>query len=65
MVFIVSAIIFIVFTIIYAAFSAAIIYHLKQYTIPGHKTAPLVITIFLFLSGLFWLFGIYFLMGLA
>lgn len=54
-------IVFLLFSLVYGLFSAAIIYHLRQYEVP-HTTAPrAVIASFLFLSFLFWSFAIYFL----
>lgn len=55
-------IIFIIFTVVYGLFSAAIIYHLKQYTVPGNYESRIVITSYIFLSVLFWFFAIYFLL---
>lgn len=53
--------IFAVFTAIYSLFTGAIIYHLRQYTLPEHPAPRVVITIFLFLSALFWFFATTFL----
>lgn len=57
----VAAIIFILFTLCYGFFSAAVIYHLRQYTLPGYPLPRIMITSFLFLSFLFWSFALYFL----
>lgn len=62
--FITAVIIFILFTSLYALFAAAIIYHLRQYTLPGRHVPHIVMVIFLFLSALFWLFALYFLIKL-
>lgn len=59
--FIAILVFFIVFTVLYVLFAAAIIYHLRQYTLPGHPTSKIVISIFLFLATLFWLFSLTFL----
>jgi len=53
--------IFIVFTLVYGLFSAAILYHLNQYAVPGNTQSRVVISSFIFLSLLFWFFAIYFL----
>lgn len=59
--FLISLGIFVIFSIIYAFFSAAIIYHLKQYTLPKHPAPKIILSSFLFLTGIFWLFAITFL----
>lgn len=59
--FSIAVAIFIVFTVLYGLFAGAIIYHLRQYTLPGHPAPRVVIIIFLFLSSLFWLFALTFL----
>ena len=60
--FLIALIIFIVFTLFFGLLSAAIIYHLKQYTLPGQTLPRLVISLFLFFTILFWLFALYFLL---
>lgn len=50
------------FTLGYVLFAFAIVYHLRQYTLPGSHLPALVISLFGFLSGLLWLFGLYFLL---
>lgn len=52
---------FIVFTVLYVLFAAAIIYHLRQYTLSEHPASKVVISVFLFLAALFWLFSLTFL----
>jgi len=64
MVFTVTASFFLIFTTFYALFSAAIIYHLRQYIVPGNRIVGIVINIFVFLSLLFWLFALYFLFAI-
>lgn len=59
--FLVALAIFILFSLIYLLLSAAIFYHLGQYTLPGHPAPRIITIIFVFLSLLFWLFGITFL----
>lgn len=59
--FLVSAIIFIVFTFFYLIFSAAIIYHLWQFT-PEGSTAPKLVTMFFITGSLcVWFIALYFL----
>lgn len=60
--FIFASIIFIIFTALYGLFAAAILYHLKQYTLPDHPAPRIVTSAFLFLSVLFWLFSVTFLL---
>lgn len=59
--FLIAFAFFLVFTILYALFSAAIIYHLRQYTLPEHPAPRVVIVLFCFISSLFWLFALTFL----
>lgn len=59
--FLIAAVLFTVFSIFYALFSAAVIYHLKQYILPQQPFVRLVIAVFLFVSGLFWFLSLYFL----
>ena len=59
--FLIALIIFLAFTLFYVVFSLAVVYHLKQYTLSGHYVPQTVTTIFFFVSGLFWLFALYFL----
>lgn len=59
--FSIASIIFFIFTILYAGFSAAIIYHLKQYTIPQHYAPRIVVPFFLAVSGILWLMSLLFL----
>lgn len=49
---------FVLFSTCYALFSGAVMYHLRQYTLPGHTLPNLVTTIFIFLSLLFWFFAL-------
>ena len=59
--FIVAALILIVFSLIFGLFSAAIFYHLYQYTLPGHPSPRIITGIFIALSVLFWLLALFFL----
>lgn len=59
--FLAATTVFAVFTVFYGFFAAAILYHLKQYTLPGHPLPRIISGIFLFLSILFWLFALTFL----
>ena len=60
--FYILSIIFILFTLFFGFFVSAIIYHLKQYTLPKHPLPRLVTFLFLFFSTAFWLFALYFLL---
>ena len=59
--FFTALIILVLFLIIYSALSGAVLYHLRQYIVPNATAPQRVIKIFLFLSGLFFLFSVYFL----
>lgn len=59
--FLVAFAFFLVFTILYVLFSAAIIYHLRQYTLTGYPAPRVVVVLFCFISSLFWLFALTFL----
>lgn len=60
--FLITLVIFIVFTLFFGLLSSAIIYHLRQYTLPGSILPRLAIFLFLFFTILFWLFALYFLL---
>lgn len=62
--FFIATIFFVIFTAGYALAAAAVIYHLRQYTLPGHKGPQTAISIFIFLSFFFWLLALYFLFTL-
>ena len=53
--------IFIVFTLVYGFFASAIIYHLRKFTLPEKQAPKIVVSSFLFLAGLFWVFALTFL----
>lgn len=55
--------IFFAFTITYALLSAAVFYHLFQYTLPGWTAARIVVPIFLVLSAALFLLTVYFFFG--
>lgn len=59
--FLIALAVFITFTLFFGLLSSAIIYHLKQYTLPGSILPRLAIFLFLFFTILFWLFALYFL----
>lgn len=50
------------FTLVYGLFSGAIIYHLRQYTLPGFPASKIIISLYIFLSVLFWFFSLTFLL---
>lgn len=52
---------FVAFTLVYALFMSALVYHIKEYSLPGKHVPKLIMTVFVFLSGLSWLFALYFL----
>lgn len=56
-----SLLIFIIFTSLYVLFSAAALYHLKHFTLPGRVETRLAISLFLFLSLVLWLLSLLFL----
>lgn len=57
-----AIIFFVLFSLFYGALASAIVYHLKQYLIPDHSFPRLITGVFIFLSLLFWLFALYFLL---
>lgn len=59
--FLLGAAIFAIFTVGYGILSAAILYHLHQYTLPRHPFPRVVTTVFIFLSAFFWLSALVFL----
>lgn len=60
--FYIATVIFMIFTALYALASSAVIYHLKQYTVPQYHAPGIIITFFILLSLSFWLSALYFLM---
>lgn len=60
LIFIAAWIGFVVFAVLYASFSAAIIYHLRAYTLPGWNAGRVSITVFLLFSILLFLLAVYF-----
>lgn len=60
--FLIALAIFIAFSLIYLLLSAAIFYHLRQYTLPGRPAPRIIMLAFIFLSALFWLFSATFLL---
>lgn len=60
--FAIAAVIFIIFTLVYALSSAAIIYHLLQYSLPGYHVPHLVIAMHILISLIFWLISLVFLL---
>lgn len=59
--FYIAALIFIIFTIFYVLAASAVVYHLKQYTVPQYHAPGVMITIFILLSLAFWISALYFL----
>lgn len=60
--FLIALTIFIIFTLFFGLLSSAIIYHLRQYALPGSILPRLAIFLFLFFTILFWLLALYFLL---
>ena len=56
-----GVIIFVAYTTLYALAGAAVIYHLKQYTLADNPAPALVIHFFLGMSVFLWLAAIFFL----
>lgn len=57
----VASIIYIAFTLLYVLFSIAVVYHLRQYTLP-HRPAPrIIIAVYVLLSAIFLLLALFFL----
>lgn len=63
--FLIASIIFLVFSVFYGFFSAAILYHLRHYTLPDRPLPRVMTGIFVFLSLLFWFFAITFLFKIS
>lgn len=55
-----ASLIFIIFTALYILAAAAVIYHLKEYALPGYRAPKIVTAVFLALSGILWLSGLVF-----
>lgn len=53
-----APLIFTIFTALYILFSIAVIYHLKQYILPGQRAPQIVTAIFISLSGILWVVGL-------
>lgn len=52
--------IFIIFIGLWIFFTAAVIFHLRKYTLPGWSAPKLVLPIFFVLSAILFLFALYF-----
>lgn len=62
--FVAISIFFILFTVVYALFAAAILYHLRQYTLSDHPAPRVFTALFLVLASLLWLLSLYFLFSI-
>lgn len=62
--FAVSFVFFILFTLGYGFASAAVIYHLRQYTLSEYPAPRRAASLFIFLSILLWLFALLFLFNI-
>lgn len=58
--FAIAGIIFIIFAIAYAFLTAAVFYHLHQFTLPGWNVPKIVVPIFILLSVIFFSLAAYF-----
>lgn len=59
-----AAIGFVLFSLLYGIVSAAIIYHLRAFSIPGHNAPRVAILVFSALSAALWLCALFFLLNL-
>lgn len=50
-----ASLIFIIFTAFYILLSIAVVYHLKQYTLPGHRAPRMATAVFFSLAGVLWI----------
>jgi len=60
--FFIALTIFIIYTVLYAIFSAAIFYHLYHFALPGHPAPKTAITLFSLVSGSLWITALIFLL---
>lgn len=49
---------YLLFTLGYGICIAAILYHVRRYTIPGHSIPNTLMWSFFILSGIFWIIGV-------
>ena len=49
---------FLMFSFCYAVVFAAVMYHLKRYTLPDHPMPWNILALFIFFTALFWLSGV-------
>lgn len=63
-VFFIAAIAFALFSLLYFIVAAAIIYHLRVFSLPGHIAPYVISTAFTAISCLLWLAGLIFLLRL-
>ncbi|MFY9461931.1 MAG: hypothetical protein WAP51_01880 [Candidatus Sungiibacteriota bacterium] len=58
--FAIAGTIFAVFVLVYAFLVASVLYHLRQYTLPGWTATRIVVPIFFIISTIFLAFATYF-----
>lgn len=63
-IFLIAAIAFALFSLLYFIVAGAIIYHLRTFSLPGHIASYVVSTAFTVMSCLLWLAGLMFLLRL-
>lgn len=63
-VFLIAAIAFALFSLLYFIVAASIIYHLRVFSLPGHIAPYVISTAFTVMSCLLWLAGLIFLLRL-
>lgn len=56
--FFILVIFFILFTLGYAAFAWAVIYHFQEYAIPGHRGPTIITMVFAAFSGVAWIYAL-------
>lgn len=64
MLFSIFAIAFLVFWVLYILFTASMIYHINQFSVPGHRVSKTISLIFIILSSLLFLLSSFFLFEL-
>jgi len=63
-VFFIAVIAFALFSVIYLIIAASIIYHLRAFSPPGRAAPYIISTVFIIVSCLLWLAGLFFLFQL-
>ena len=58
--FAIAGTVFVAFILVYAFLAGSVLYHLRQYTLPGWNAARIIVPIFFILSAIFLAFATYF-----